>query len=149
MPSVHEFDDRITPEDPVESPGPFATEVVAIRRLVSDAKKAAESAANAAIQVSSKVDKLVGAVDTLSKRVEGVELAVKSQRASIGELSEEQGQALARDALLQKALKTQETRVQKIVRITKPGTTVPVAIVTAVVDAVARNWQSIMDWISK
>jgi len=149
MPSVHEFDDRITPEDPVESPGPFATEVVAIRRLVSDAKKAAESAANAAISASSKVDKLVGSVDTLSKRVEGVELAVKSQRASIGELSEEQGQALARDALLQKALQTQETRVQKIVRITKPGTTVPVAIVTAVVDAVARNWQSIMDWISK
>lgn len=149
MPSVHEFDDRITPDDPVESPGPFATEVVAIRRLVADSKKAAESAANAAIQASSKVDKLVGSVDTLSRRVEGVELAVKSQRASIGELSEEQGQALARDALLQKALHTQETRVQKIVRITKPGTTVPVAIVTAVVDAVARNWQSILDWIAK
>jgi len=149
MASVHEFDDRITPDDPVESPGPFAIEVVAIRKLVSESKKAAESAANAAISASSKVDKLVAAVDTLSNRVQGVEAAVKSHRASIGELSEEQGQALARDALLHKALSTQETRVQKIVRITKPGTTVPVAVVTAVVDMVSRNWQSIMDWIAK
>lgn len=146
---VHEFDDRTPPEDSgVESPGPFAAEVVEVKRLAKEARDAAVKSADAALKVASQVATLVKSVDTVSERLTKVEDAVKNQRASIGELSEEQGQALARDAAIHAELKKAETGMQKMARLTKPATTIPVAVATAVVEVVVKHWPTISGWLS-